>query len=83
MLKILFFASLRETLGIAQDSVELPTPATVSSLIIALRARGTEWAQALSPDRRWRVAVNQDMATLDTSLKAGDEVAIFPPVTGG
>src|SRR6185436_16649741 len=71
MLKVLFFASLRETLGVAQDSVELPVPATVAALINALRARGAEWAQALAADRRWRVAVNQDMATLDTPLSAG------------
>ncbi len=83
MLKVLFFASLRENLGTAQESVALPSPATVAALIVALRARGAAWAQALAEDKRWRVAVNQDMATLNTSLKAGDEVAIFPPVTGG
>ena len=83
MVKILFFASLRETLGTAQESVALPAPATVAALVVALRARGAAWTQALSADKRWRVAVNQDMATLDTPLTAGDEVAFFPPVTGG
>jgi molybdopterin synthase sulfur carrier subunit len=52
-------------------------------LIDSLRARGAPWADALAAEKRWRVAVNQDLAGLDTLLKSGDEVAIFPPVTGG
>ena len=83
MLKVLFFASLRETLGMSQDSIVAPMPPTVGELIALLRARGDTWAKALAIDKRWRVAVNQEMATLATILKAGDEVAIFPPVTGG
>ncbi|MEP7154286.1 MAG: molybdopterin converting factor subunit 1 [Betaproteobacteria bacterium] len=83
MLNILFFASLRESLGTSQESVALPTPANVGALISELRKRGDAWSSALAVDKRWRVAVNQDMSTLDTSLKEGDEVAIFPPVTGG
>ena len=83
MLKVLFFASLRETLGTSQESVPVPTPAIVGELINELRARGDTWVQALAAGKRWRVAVNQEMATLETALSAGDEVAIFPPVTGG
>lgn len=83
MVKVLFFASLRETLGTSQDSVPVPAPANVAALIGALRVRGDSWAEALAAGKRWRVAVNQEMATLDTALHAGDEVAIFPPVTGG
>lgn len=83
MLKILYFAGLREALGTAGESMPLPTPATVAALINVLRARGDLWANALDTGKRWRVAVNQEMASLDSSLKSGDEVAIFPPVTGG
>ena len=83
MLKVLFFASLRESLGLSQDSIPTPTPATVGELIAVLRSRGDAWERTLATDKRWRVAVNQEMATLATILKAGDEVAIFPPVTGG
>lgn len=83
MLKVLLFASMREALGTSVESVPVPQPCTVSALIEALRARGAPWADALSAGKRWRVAVNQDMATLETPVKAGDEVAIFPPVTGG
>ena len=83
MLNVLFFASLRETFGCASEQMTLPVPASVGALVDALCARGAIWSDALSTDRRWRVAVNQEMAAMDTMLKPGDEVAIFPPVTGG
>jgi molybdopterin synthase sulfur carrier subunit len=83
MLKVLYFASLRETLGTSQEEVPVPVPANVGALISELCVRGDCWAQALAAGKRWRVAVNQEMATRDTQLCAGDEVAIFPPVTGG
>ena len=82
-IRVLFFASLRESLRTSQESVSLPTPPIVSALISELRVRGESWAHALAAGKRWRVAVNQEMATLDTALREGDEVAIFPPVTGG
>ena len=83
MLNVLYFASLRESFGIANERIALPDPASVSALIAVLRARDGVWSDALGPDKRWRVAVNQEMAAMDTTLHAGDEVAIFPPVTGG
>lgn len=83
MLKVLFFASLRERLGVGEESIPLPAIATVDGLLSVLRQRGEEWADALAEGKRWRVAVNQDMAQMETALKVGDEVAIFPPVTGG
>lgn len=83
MLNILYFAHLRETLGLEKETVKMPHAATVDGLVNELRARGGVWADALGASKRWRVAVNQDMAAADTPLKSGDEVAIFPPVTGG
>jgi len=83
MLNLLYFASLRESVGRANEQMALPVPATVSGLVAALRARGGSWSDALAVDKRWRVAVNQEIAAMDTPLTAGDEVAIFPPVTGG
>lgn len=83
MLNLLYFASLRETLGCANEQVALPVPADVNALLAQLRARGGSWSEALGADKRWRVAVNQEMAAMHTPLKTGDEVAIFPPVTGG
>ena len=83
MLRVLFFASLREQLGVAEQAIDVPVPATVGALVTQLRARGDTWSEVLAAGKRWRVAVNQDMATLETPLKSGDEIAIFPPVTGG
>ena len=83
MLNVLYFASLREAFGKANEPMALPVPPDVSGLIAALRARGGTWSEALGADKRWRVAVNQEMAAMNTPLKPGDEVAIFPPVTGG
>ena len=83
MLNVLYFAGLRESFGTANEKIALPIPADVNALIASLRARGGAWSDALAPDKRWRVAVNQELAAMHTPLNAGDEVAIFPPVTGG
>jgi sulfur-carrier protein len=83
MLNMLYFASLRESVGLSHETLPVPASGTVAGLIDSLRAREAKWADALAPDKRWRVAVNQEMARLDTPVKPGDEVAIFPPVTGG
>ncbi|HRE12644.1 MAG TPA: molybdopterin converting factor subunit 1 [Usitatibacteraceae bacterium] len=81
---LLYFASLRERFGSAGEALELPVDgATVKTLVDSLRARGGPWAEGLSEGRAWRVAVNQAMASLDTPVRDGDEVAFFPPVTGG
>jgi molybdopterin synthase sulfur carrier subunit len=81
---ILYFARLREALGTAQEKIALPdNAASVAGLLDHLRARGGEWQAALAPTQPYRVAVNQDMADITTPLRDGDEVAIFPPVTGG
>jgi molybdopterin synthase sulfur carrier subunit len=80
---LLYFASLRESLGCSRELVPLPVAATVSALVEELRLRDAPWTDAFAPGKQWRVAVNQQMASLATPLKAGDEVAFFPPVTGG
>ena len=80
---LLYFARLRETFGVEREDAPLPTPATVAGLLDALRARGGAWAAELASGRAFRVAVNQRIANADTPVAASDEVAIFPPVTGG
>lgn len=81
---LLFFAALRERLGRSREELELPAGvATVGALRDHLRARGGEWANVFAPNRAVRAAVNQDMAQPAATLKAGDEIAFFPPVTGG
>jgi molybdopterin synthase sulfur carrier subunit len=82
--KLLFFASLRERLGTSTEELELPASVgNVGALREHLRARGGSWAEVFAPNRNVRAAVNQDMAQLVAPIKAGDEVAFFPPVTGG
>ncbi len=79
---ILYFASFREKFGQAQE--QLPAEfGTVGELLAKLAQRGDEWRETLIEQGRVQIAVNQDMANTDTPLKAGDEVALFPPVTGG
>lgn len=81
---VLYFARLREVFGRSSEDIEVtPNPTSVATLIEALRERGSPWSEELSPGRTFRVAVDQDMATLATPLRPGAEVAIFPPVTGG
>ena len=82
-LQLLYFASLREKLGRSGEALNVQSPlATVAALRAHLAARGGIWQEALN-SANLRVAVNQDMAKEDTALRAGDEVAFFPPVTGG
>ena len=81
---ILYFAALREQLGCAREALDLPPGVTtVAALREHLMARGGSWQTSLASTRALRVAVNQVMAQPATAVKAGDEVAFFPPVTGG
>jgi molybdopterin synthase sulfur carrier subunit len=81
---LLYFASLRERLGCSREQLALPSAnPTVSALVDVLRDRDGAWNEAFAPGRNWRVAVNQQMADLATPVKPGDEIAFFPPVTGG
>ena len=82
-IRILYFALLRDALGRAQEELEVPEDVTtVAGLREWLRC-GEPYATALGNARRVRAAVNQEMAEPDDAVKAGDEVAFFPPVTGG
>ena len=81
MITILYFAWLRERTGLSEETLALPTQrTTVSDLIDLLAARH---ASAFQNRRLVRCAVNQEFADPSTILQAGDEVAFFPPVTGG
>ena len=84
MVRILYFARLREALG--KESEELALPESVIDLATlreALVSRGGAWAQELAQTKPVRAAVNQHVASADTLVRDGDEVAFFPPVTGG
>ena len=80
--KVLYFAGLREQLGTPGEDLEV-SPTTVAGLRSQLMARGGAWQSALAQGKALRVAVNQEMAQPTTPVKPGDEIAFFPPVTGG
>ena len=82
--KVLYFANIREKVGCDAEEIDVPAGiATLAGLRGHLQARGGAWAEALGENRLLRMAVNQDMAQGTAALNAGDEVAFFPPVTGG
>ena len=82
-IRILYFASLRDALGRADETMTLPAGVTtMGELQRYLADRGDGWA-ALTPGRNVRAARNQRMVGPSESVASGDEVAFFPPVTGG
>jgi molybdopterin synthase sulfur carrier subunit len=84
MITVLYFARLRETLGTGSEQIEMSAKVRdLDGLRALLVARGGAWAQELAPGSAVRAAVNQDMAAGDTPIAEGDEIAFFPPVTGG
>ena len=82
MIRILYFASLRERLGSDGETLSDP-PGSVAALRATLAERGGDWQRAFAGDQRVLAAVNQEMADDATVLKDGDEIGFFPPVTGG
>ena len=83
-LTILYFAWLRERTGTAQENVTPPAgTGTVGELIAWLEQRSPGYASAFANRRAVRCAVNQEFADPATRVGPGDEVAFFPPVTGG
>ena len=84
MVTVLYFARLREALGRPREELALPESVIdLSGLREVLVSRGGAWAQELNGSRAIRAAVNQEVAAGDTPIRDGDEVAFFPPVTGG
>ena len=83
-MKVLYFAWLRQRAGVAEEDVTPPADVdTVGRLVDWLATRSPGHAAALADRRVVRVAVNQDYVGADHPVRAGDEVALFPPVTGG
>jgi molybdopterin synthase sulfur carrier subunit len=83
-MKILYFAWLRLRIGIGEEDVVVPdTVVDVADLIKWLKTRGPGYAEALKDVSAIRVAVNQEFAEFETLIAQADEVALFPPMTGG
>jgi len=83
-LKLVFFANFRELLDCAGENIEIEAGATVSDVCHQLAQKDGSWqAIFLNPSQSVKVAVNQQMSELNQTLLDGDEVAFFPPVTGG
>lgn len=83
-IRLRFFASLREITQWDDQPFECAAEAlTLAELRSLLSARGEHWAKALAPERAIRGAINQRMANDSDVVRDGDEVAFFPPVTGG
>jgi molybdopterin synthase sulfur carrier subunit len=84
MVRIVYLARLRDAFGTSAEQVDLPGDiGTVAALLAWLRTRGGVWADELASGRAVRVAVNHDIALPTTPIQRDDEVALFPPVTGG
>jgi len=84
MARILYFAWLRERMGRSDEDLPLPPGvATVGGLVALLQGRDAAGAAAFAHSGMVRAAVNQEFATPDTPVQNTDEIAFFPPVTGG
>ncbi len=82
-IRLLYFGRPRENLNISGETADVPDGiATLAQLVAWLRMRGESWQTELA-EGRVRYAVNQDMATPETTIHAHDEVAIFSPISGG
>ncbi|MBF0268718.1 MAG: molybdopterin converting factor subunit 1 [Alphaproteobacteria bacterium] len=83
-MKILYFASLKAKTGVGAEEVTLPASvATLADLADWLKNRGGGFAEAFADLRTVRAAINQEHAAFEAKVGDGDEVAFFPPVTGG
>lgn len=80
--KVLFFAALREAIGYSELQLTLPAPLQISGVLVLLSAKSPQVQQALA-GREVLAALNQQLVASTAWVSPGDEVALFPPVTGG
>ena len=84
MIKVLYFARLKESLNYSTEDIDLPADVkTIAQLKVLLTARGGAWAALFDGKQSIRAAINHALVDNDAAIKHGDEVAFFPPVTGG
>jgi len=83
-MKILYFAWLRSKIGVPTETVDLPENVTTAGTLVEwLKTRSPRHAEALANSKVVKVAVNQEHVPYDHPITSTDEVALFPPVTGG
>jgi molybdopterin synthase sulfur carrier subunit len=83
-MKILYFAWLRQRIGAGEETVDPPAEVRdVAGLVAWLKTRGPGHQEALRDISAIRIAVNQEFAAMDAAVAPGDEIALFPPMTGG
>lgn len=84
MVTLLYFASVRERIGLGEERIALPEGlGDVRALVAWLATRGDGYAEAFADTSRLRAAIDQRFALLDTPIAGAREIALFPPVTGG
>ena len=83
MIHVLYFAHFRETLKVDKELLDFKENETITDLINRLKTRGDEWLSVFDAPIPVLCACNQEMTTMGTLIKDGDEIAFFPPVTGG
>lgn len=83
-IKLFYFAKLREVLGIDREEIDVETDIkTLAELIAFLKLRGSPWHSIFDMSSSYRMAINQELAEANHAINANDEVAFFPPITGG
>ncbi|MEM9369647.1 MAG: molybdopterin converting factor subunit 1 [Pseudomonadota bacterium] len=82
-MRVLYFAWVRERIGLASEEIDTNGAQTAGDLVALLVSRGSEYALAFENLAAIRVAIDQEMGDLESSITGADEVAFFPPVTGG
>lgn len=84
MTKMIYFAWVRERIGVGEEEVELPeTVKTGADLLAWMKSRGENYETALEFDTAIRIAVDQEHVDHDEPLGSPREIALFPPMTGG
>lgn len=84
MITVLYFARLKESLNYSTEEIDLPADVnTIALLKLHLAKRGEAWANLFNGQQTIRAAINHALVENNAAIKSGDEVAFFPPVTGG
>ena len=83
-IKLFYFAKVREVLGIDREEIDIESDIkTLAELVAFLKLRGSQWQSIFDMSSSYRMAVNQELVEENYTINANDEVAFFPPITGG